>query len=358
MGLGGGGDITRMDDMQSSDKQIYMSDGKQKRYERQLSASNNRHLGFAITKHADSEQGITLEKKGIFRDLSDMIKHIPFLKDSNIRVIGSAETGLCGPQSDMDFLIEMEENGVIPALEDVVWELKSHVTGFVLEYYIRTAKIPVVRVLHKRSQIRCDLTFDCPVMRRKDAVKNTQLIKLYGNNCRTFRKLYMFIKLILGEHKIFNKKKGGLSSYAHAIVLIYFLTNKMKCIFIDPETFKITSQKEECMSLPEKLIQYLHFIITDLPSTSIDISKIQNNMGGGSIFQIKDPYINKNHAINLSHKNLSVFRDLARSWITYFRASNSKLLLCSIKQQIPIMNKLSMEQQENKNVALGYIELG
>lgn len=314
-------------------------------------------LGFALSKCGVGATNIMAAKGDITKSLSKMLRHIPLFKEAQIRVIGSAEAGLCGPKSDMDFLIRMKENGIISAMEVVVWELQGQETDFRLEYYIKKAKVPVIRVRHRGSAIACDLTFDCPAMRRDDAIKNTHLLKLYGKN-NTFRKIYMFIKFILGDHKIFSRKLGGLSSYAHAILLIYFLVNKTGCAFIDPHTFQITQQKERGMSLPEKLIRYFVFIRDELQVTEIDITKLHKNRIRTEVFQIKDPYIKKNHAKGLSSRNLQTFRALAGEWIYYFQTPNSKLLLAYIKMQIPIINNASMDQENDRETGVGFIEIG
>ena len=150
------------------------------------------------------------------------------------------------------------------------------------------------------------------------------------------------MKLILGENKIFNSKMGGISSYGHAIILIYFLINRMKCILINPRTFDITIQNEVCIPLAEKLIQYFIFIRLDLEFTKIDISQIHRVKETNEIFQVKDPYIEKDHAKNLSVRNLEMFKDLVNKWISYFKSKDSKLLLVCIKQQITHINKLQI----------------
>ena len=266
-------------------------------------------------------------------------------KDAQVIMIGSAATELCGPHSDVDFLVQMKTSGIILALDVVARKLKSHNSDFELKYVRRLARVPVIRAEHQLSQTELDITFDCPQIRRNDAIKNTQLIKLYGENCRTFKKLYLFVKLIWGDTNIFDSKKGGLSSYAHAITLIYFLINKLKCTFINPENLTIINNKEICMPLAQKLIQYMLFIKNELEYTKIDITKLSFEKEI-NVFEIKDPFINKNHAKNFSVKNLQLFKSLATVWIEHFQSRQSGLLLQLLKTQINNINNSAEKLQK------------
>ena len=65
-----------------------------------------------------------------------------------------------------------------------------------------------------------------------------------------------------------------MSSYTHAIILIYYLANRESCIFTDPLTNLIQIQRQHNAPSAGIFYNYLLFIRDELEFEIIDINEI------------------------------------------------------------------------------------
>ena len=300
-----------------------------------------RNLGMLISENLRVVEEQNLEQQRqipqLLKDIYEMCNEVKSLRGSNIRIMGSSATGLSLASSDIDFLIRLQEDGTEQAFDETLYKLRSSKRKFILINYVRKAKVPVISVRHYISNINCDLTFDCPSLKRDDVLKNTELLRIYAENCKVFKKLFIFIKTIFGKFKVFSAKHGGLSSYTHAIILIYYLVNRESCIFTDPLTNLIKIQRQHNAPLAEIFYNYLLFVRDELEFEIIDIIKIGAGSNyKGSKLTIIDPYLRKKDlARNLSTSNLRLLQCMAHEWIRYILAfEDKKLSLTTIKENV------------------------
>ena len=294
-----------------------------------------RRLGRIITENCEVFEMEKSERQQqiphILNDVEEMCYDAGSLRGSIVKMFGSSVAGLSLPSSDVDILIQLPEDGTQLAFDDALHGLKNS-RKFKLLNYVRKTKVPVITVTHKMTNINCDLTFSSPTLKRDDVLQNTELLRKYAENCTAFKKLFLFVKTIFGEFKVFSAKNRGLSSYAHSIILLFYLINRKKCVFIDPLTYSLTVQKQYIGPLVDILYDYLIFIRDELEYEIIDIYKI----GASSGFEredliIIDPYLRKKDlARNLSNSNLKLLQSMANEWIHYILGLNDKMVTLNI----------------------------
>lgn len=258
------------------------------------------------------------EIEAIFNDFRQESRRISSLKRAETHLIGSAATNLRTKSSDIDILIKMQQNGTMIAFRQFMAALKRDDQRFILQSYVRNARVPVIRVQHRTTGHLCDITFDCPAMRRDHVLQNTKLLKTYQEISPSFGTLFKFIKFMWKKTPVFSNRTGGLSSYAHAIVLLHYLIHHEDFDHINPETFHITKKKRELKSNGQILINYLTYMATEFKDDAIDIRSIrieQKSDFQGSL-TIIDPYEeSRDLAVYISEVNKEILRKLAEHWI-------------------------------------------
>ena len=279
------------------------------------------------------------------RDITRLQNSLPNTKMS---IFGSSQSGLGTKYSDIDVIIHLNNDEVSQKFSSIIGRVENTgSSGFGVTLPLRKARIPLIKLLHRETKIEVDITFDTPSFRRTEALQNTKLIRAYVSNNIIIRKLYLFIKLIFGYKELFDASKGGLSSYAHSLIIIYFLINKMKISLLDINTFEEKTQGEQNARPAEVVIKYLNFVVEELPYLKVDIRKIDKikeksyeyDLIGEEFYdyqclEIRDPYENRNLAKNFKRKNLYIFKNLALEWLEYFQ-NNESFLLQHIKRDAP-----------------------
>ena len=225
------------------------------------------------------------------------------LKFNHIHGFGSSFNGFHSIKSDVDVVVELIEDGIDNQLIDCKKFMEKS-TLFKLKDFIRSATVPIVTVKHIKSGLDCDISFSVPSINRTDVLWNTALLKAYSSNYPEIVSAFRFIKYILNFTKFGSVRTGGLSTYGHLILFIYFLTHRRhsKLPLLNVTTHKPDPKELKPKLCPAQIVEdYLRYISCELDSSqhSIDIRtpeiviRLKHCGSLGRLF-IQDPYISKN----------------------------------------------------------------
>ena len=271
----------------------------------------------------------------ILNDLTQICEKAPPLKVSTLNIFGSFMSGLSLPSSDIDIMIRLVNDGEDKAFNLTLNKLTNDDKFRIINSVKRTV-VPVISVQHIQRNIICDITFASPTLKREDVFKNTELLRMYSENCVTFKKLFLFIKTVFGDFELFSAKSHGLSSYAHSIILIYYLINRENCVFIDPQTLSLTRRQAYTAPLADILYSYIMFLRDELEDSIIDIYKLNVFIDfdrDGLI--IIDPYLRKKDlARNFSSRNLNILKSLVSELMEYIINPDSVIRIEKIKNHL------------------------
>ncbi|KAJ8934242.1 hypothetical protein NQ314_013488 [Rhamnusium bicolor] len=135
-----------------------------------------------------------------------------------VHPFGSTITGLNFNNSDIDVFIsgiKRDENDVPYLYKTRTLLLNSQ--RFSNAVVIRNAKIPILKCVHIKTGIRCDIN-----LKNMLGVCNSQLINYYLNIDSKIRKLMMVLKYWAKVHK-FTGQSHLFSNYSLSMMLIFFL---------------------------------------------------------------------------------------------------------------------------------------
>ena len=185
-----------------------------------------RTLGVDISRHEHNSCDLSYQQK--LRVTEDLVRLKCTLPNTSMSFFESSQSGLGTNTSDVDLVFHLDNDETTRRFDNVSYQARdtNNTTGFVIQQYLRKARVHVISLLHTKTQIEVDITFDAPSARRTAALKNTQLIRAYVSRNVAIRRLHLITKLIFdfkGFKPLFSAKVGGLSSYAHSIIVIYFL---------------------------------------------------------------------------------------------------------------------------------------
>ena len=313
-----------------------------------------RKFGMAISAHERDCKKFTYQDKAIVK--GDLERLSSNLTNTLMNFIGSSENGLGTETSDIDVILHLSNDNVMMSFNKILQTAGNLEGGFKLKTYVRKARVPVIRLVHCRTNIEVDITFDSPSARRQAALQNTKLIRIYVTNNPIIRKLYLFIKLIFDYKPLFTTKLGGLSSYTHSLVIIYFFINKMGIPLLDVTTLKELNSGAKSFSPAEVVMKYLHFIMDEFAYLTLDVRQVDSNVKcdcenyqieddcfDDQYLIIKDPFENRDLAKNFTKKNLEIFRNLAEEWIDHFNNHTKGILIQQIKHDVPEIVKKAVE---------------
>lgn len=122
---------------------------------------------------------------------------------------GSHATDLALPSSDVDVCVmNTPDNGKSMLEFERLAEAIRNVPGFAKRVQIVTAKVPLVKIISRRTKMNCDISIGVD-----NGVQNVPLIKSYINQFPALRPLVLVVKCFLHERNLNEVFTGGLGSY-------------------------------------------------------------------------------------------------------------------------------------------------
>lgn len=272
------------------------------------------------------EDKYSAQVKYLTRDLHLECKKC--LKYDRILGFGSSFNGFRTKQSDVDFVVELKDDGIDQQLiECKEFMEKSHI--FRLKEYVRTAQVPIVTVEHIKTGLACDISFSVPSIGRSDVIWNTNLLKSYSNYYPEVTQAFRLLKYVLNFTSYGSVRTKGLSTYGHIILFLYYVTRQCDPIIplLDVTTLKPDSSlSKPDLSGSEIFIGYLRFLACKLDSSKhyVDIKNSETALREhrrhgmfGRLF-IQDPYINKNLGKYMKEQQLFDFKVFCFRLLHYF----------------------------------------
>lgn len=138
--------------------------------------------------------------------------------DVEVLAFGSSMNGFGGTASDIDFILRIEPALIQPSQEDFLMLLAalcSSTAAFEVEEVVDSARVPVIKLRHKESNIACDLCINNEL-----PLKNTQLLLAYSRY-EQLRQLGYAIKYWAKRRGLNSPQNATLTSYAWVILLIF-----------------------------------------------------------------------------------------------------------------------------------------
>lgn len=223
---------------------------------------------------------------------------------ANVYIFGSCINGFGTKSSDVDCFVmanyDMRKKNTY--FNPLLKCCRYNNSPFKVLSFVRRSNHPVLTLKHKKNGIELDVTFASASDPKNDVLENSALLSSYAQKNIKIAAVGRFIKFVLSkEPPLGSAKIGGLSSYSHVIMFIYFLLHSqhklghvvVKCPYINRE-------EEIEASEGELFLDFLRFYACEFDSSKIvidirdfDVKKtsMKDNRG---IFTIEDPIIEKN----------------------------------------------------------------
>ena len=229
--------------------------------------------------------------KRVRNNLYDELDLLENQKYTLIHYIGSMETGLVSDSSDIDFIVELMDDGIVPTLHRLTKVLRHRRSKFTVDRTLPHIRVPLIKTVHKDTGIKVDISFMCPSMPREFAIQNTKLIRTYAENDRQMKLAIVFLKHLLGHKPSGSAQTQGISSYGWTILMFQYCIIE-KRLFVKPNNFEINVVDQE-KTAGQILMGFLEYIRTKLPWENVDI--VENTPpteqhGEPRIPTIRDPY--------------------------------------------------------------------
>eukprot|EP01102_Stenamoeba_stenopodia_P014636 TRINITY_DN4883_c0_g3_i1.p1 TRINITY_DN4883_c0_g3~~TRINITY_DN4883_c0_g3_i1.p1 ORF type:complete len:591 (+),score=106.67 TRINITY_DN4883_c0_g3_i1:93-1865(+) len=135
----------------------------------------------------------------------------------HLKTIGSIETNLCLPSSDIDLVVFGADGRNANPLEALGAMIRRSSIASNMQLITR-ARVPIIKLVDRDTGYRVDISFEVI-----DGVKNTDLIKQYLNSCPEVQPLVLVIKSLLNYYRLNETFSGGIGSYALTILVTYFV---------------------------------------------------------------------------------------------------------------------------------------
>ncbi|CDF38677.1 unnamed protein product [Chondrus crispus] len=138
--------------------------------------------------------------------------------ESTVSLFGSYATGLYLPTSDIDICImDTPKKGELDEFEQLAAAIRN-VTGFARRVHIIKAKVPLVKIIARKSGMNCDICIG-----RNNGPKNVPVIKKYLETYPALRPLLMIVKCFLQQRDLNETYSGGLGSYTLLLFVVSHL---------------------------------------------------------------------------------------------------------------------------------------
>ena len=264
----------------------------------------------------EPEAGHSSRVKRLVHDLTRIANEC--LRISSTHIFGSSVNGFRTARSDVDILFVLKDNGSDPQLRALVQYLKSSGQDmFTIQCVLRNASVPIVTVHHRNTGLSCDISFSVPALPRKAVIHNSNLLRTYAKTYPEVAVAFKFLKSLLGLTKYSSARTGGLSTYGHIILYLYYLTHHQHYPLIDPQTFEPHPGTTPDLTPSQIILRYLHFLACELDSSqfiidikTLDIRPRCQQGGHRGRLLMYDPYVKKNLGTYMSERNLFEFKVL------------------------------------------------
>jgi hypothetical protein len=179
-----------------------------------LSESMSSHATNALL----SQEDVRSTHKSIHSALLDAFRYVwPDDKYLRLHTFGSHATMLGDGESDLDMTL-LRANTVNPVedLEKVAAAAES--IGFEIVNFMRGARVPVLKLLDKRTDIEVDI-----VMNNNLALRNSKLLRDYSTVDDRVHPLVLAVKHWAKQRGCRDPRNATLTSYAWTLMVIYYL---------------------------------------------------------------------------------------------------------------------------------------
>ncbi|KAL4236653.1 Terminal uridylyltransferase 4 [Mactra antiquata] len=161
-----------------------------------------------------------MERENIRKDLELHIQTM--YPGAQLQLFGSSMNGFGFHQSDLDICVTLigrnpEDVNFVEHIEAICKKLKGH-RGLYGVFPITTAKVPIVKFVHRQTQLEGDIS-----MYNVLALQNTKLLYTYACIDPRVQTLGYAIKVFAKVCDIGDASKGSLSSYAYMLMMIHYL---------------------------------------------------------------------------------------------------------------------------------------
>ncbi|ELU05930.1 hypothetical protein CAPTEDRAFT_221986, partial [Capitella teleta] len=165
----------------------------------------------------------TFLRKTVLHEMEEYVRET--FPDAQLSLFGSSVNGFGFKQSDLDICLQFKSTPVkdsqslncVAIIETLAQILKIH-RGFYNVFAITTAKVPIVKFRHRRSQLEGDISLYNTL-----AQHNTRLLQAYSEIDSRVRVLGYTMKVFAKCCDICDASRGSLSSYAFVLMVIYYL---------------------------------------------------------------------------------------------------------------------------------------
>ena len=235
---------------------------------------------------------------------------------ANIYVFGSSINGFGTKYSDVDCFVvgNFNPNTKKSYFNPLLNALHRKNSGFAVDSFVRRSMIPLITVRHKKTKVAMDISFGNDQDCRIDVLENSALLNAYAMQNPKIPAVGRFLKYILG-HQIYGSAKiGGLSSYCHIIMFIYYLIHQINVIHIETDKNQHDHTCEINASEGDLLMGFLKYYSCEFDTSkfSVDIRHPQKQFIAKSrnpgILTVEDPLINKNLGKTMSEVKTYEFK--------------------------------------------------
>jgi non-canonical poly(A) RNA polymerase PAPD5/7 len=137
-----------------------------------------------------------------------------FWPSARVELIGSFNTGLCLPTSDIDIVL-IDDTGNIPPLYPLAEHIQKYTNSHIK--ILSGAKVPIIKYTDCFTGFKVDISINVT-----NGVRNTKLINRNLARYKEIRPLTMVLKYFLHQHNLNQTFYGGLGSYALVLLVQHY----------------------------------------------------------------------------------------------------------------------------------------
>ena len=169
-----------------------------------------------------SDAMLALQRHDLLHDLRKVASdHLNF----RLRVFGSSVNGFRSKHSDCDVVMHLRNDGLDEQMMQLCSLLYNSNT-FVVKKAVFDTCVPIIKIIHVKTDLECDISFSTPSIPRGFEVKNTILLRKYAEQNPAIPECFQLLKLVLSHTNFGSTTTGGFSTYTHIVMLIHFLTHQ------------------------------------------------------------------------------------------------------------------------------------
>ena len=260
----------------------------------------------------------------VVKDLQIIVNTLPDFRHASFSFIGGRANGWGTTQSDLDVLIRVTSEGVLPMLEDLARATRRSSTDISVTRVVRKAIVPIVRLFHHETSREIDVSLATEILPREAGPKNTALLREYSRLLPQEVQAFQCFKWFLEGTRMFQGGKQFMCTYAYITVFIHFLRRRKRVPWINPATLEpapdngpLNTAKREASTL----VQFLWYMIHDFPEGVISLredplSRNLDRTPEEDVVHIEATYEVKNLGRTLSARNLGELKNTCQRLLT------------------------------------------